>query len=211
MICPSCKCEYRFGVTECADCGVPLVDALDAAASARLENDKIVCVWSGNDPHEQAEVKEALEKAKIPFADPSTGYSSFPTMRPRMEICVFRADEDRAKKVLLELEGRVHPDELTAEELESLALPASDDAGSDEGANTAADLPEDWDEDATVNEVWNGEQEDFADTLSACLRENGIASRKFTEGGRWRLLVRSEHEARAREIVREVVEASPPA
>jgi uncharacterized protein YrzB (UPF0473 family) len=211
MICPSCKCEYRFGVTECADCGVPLVDALDAAASARLENDRIVSVWSGNDPHECAAVREALEGAKIPFANPSTGYSNFPSLQPRMEVCVFSADEDRAKKVLLELEGRTDPDELTPEEIESLALPASDDADSDEGANTPADLHEEWDEDEAVSEVWNGEQEDFANTLSACFRENGIASRKLTEGGRWRLVVRSEHEARATEIVREVVEASPPA
>ena len=210
MICPSCKCEYRAGVTQCSDCGVPLVDALDAAASVRSEDDRIVCVWSGNDPRECAEVREALEGAKIQFADPSTGYSDFPTLRPRMEICVFIADEDRAKKVLLELEGRAHPDELTAEELESLALPASDDVGSDEATNTPTDLHEDWDEDEAVSEVWNGEQEDFANTLSACLRENGIASRQITEGGRWRLVVRSENEARAKEIVREVVEASPP-
>jgi hypothetical protein len=211
MICPNCKCEYRFGVTECADCGVPLVDALDAAASARLKDDRIVSVWSGNDPHESATVREALKGAKIPFADPSTGYSNFPSLQPRMEICVFSADEDRAKKVLLELEGRVHPDELTADEIESLALPASDDDDSDEGANTPPDLREDWDDDTVVSEVWNGEQEDFANTLSACLRENGIASRKLTEGGRWRLVVRLEHKARAAEIVREVVEASPPA
>jgi hypothetical protein len=211
MICPSCKCEYRFGVRECADCGVPLVDAFDASASAGLQNDRIVSVWSGNDPHECAAVRDALEGAKIPFANPSSGYSNFPSLQPRMEICVFGADEDRAKKVLLELEGRTDPDELTAEELESLALPASDDVDGGAGANAPADLPEDWDDDAAASEVWNGEQEDFANTLGACLRENGIASRKLTRDGGWRLEVRCEHEARAKEIVREVVEASPPA
>src|ERR1700730_5541647 len=123
MICPSCKCQYRAGVTRCSDCDVPLLDALDAAASARLEDDRIVSIWSGNDPRECAEVREALEGARIPFADPSTGYSDFPTMRARMEICVFSADEDRARKVLLELGGRTDPDELTPEEIESLALP----------------------------------------------------------------------------------------
>jgi transcription initiation factor TFIIIB Brf1 subunit/transcription initiation factor TFIIB len=29
MICPNCKCEYIRGVTECADCGVALVDKLE--------------------------------------------------------------------------------------------------------------------------------------------------------------------------------------
>jgi hypothetical protein len=210
MICPDCKCEYLAGVTQCSDCGVPLVDALDATASARLENERIVCVWSGNDPRECAEVRQALDANRIKFADPSTGYSDFPTLRPRMEICVFSADEDRARKVLLELGRHADLDELTPEEIDSLALPASDDVGSDEVTNTPTDLHEDWDEDEAVSEVWNGEQEDFANTLSACFRENGIASHKVTEGSRWRLVVRPEQEARAKEIVREVVEASPP-
>ena len=26
--CPKCKCEYREGITECADCKVALVDVL---------------------------------------------------------------------------------------------------------------------------------------------------------------------------------------
>ena len=210
MICPSCKCEYRAGVTQCSDCGVPLVDALDAPESARTADDRIVCIWSGNDPRVHAEVREALNGAGIPFADPSTGYSDFPTLRPRIEICVFSADEDRAKKVLLGLEGRIGPDELTPDEMGSLALPTSDNVDSDEGTNTPTDLHEDWDDDAAVSQVWNGDEEDFANTLVACLSENGIASRKLSEVPRWRLVVRPEQEARAKEIVREVVEASPP-
>lgn len=210
MICPSCKCEYRAGVTQCADCDVPLVDALDAPESARTADERIVCIWSGNDPRECAELKEALEGAQIPFVDPSIGYSDFPTLRPRIEICVFSADEDRAKKVLLGLEGRSGPDELTPDEMGSLALPASDDVDSDEGTYTPTDLHEDWDDDAAVSQVWNGDEEDFANTLVACLRENGIPSHKLTQDGRWRLVVRPEQEARAKEIVREVVEASPP-
>jgi hypothetical protein len=209
MICPSCKCEYRAGVTQCSDCGVPLVDALDAAASARLD-DKIVCVWSGNDPRECALVREALEGAGIPFADPSTGYSDFPTLRPRTEICVFSADGDRARKVLHELGGRTDPEELTPEEIESLALPASDDVVGNEVTNAPTDLHEDWDEDAAVTEIWNGEQEDFANTLQACFRENGIPSRKIAMGSSWRVVIRPQQETHAREIVREVVEASPP-
>jgi hypothetical protein len=209
MICPHCKCEYRRGVTQCSDCDVPLVDALDAPASAGLEDDKIVCVWSGNDPRECAEVREALDGAGIRFADPLTGYSDFPALRPRMEICVFRADEDRARKVLVELGESAELRELTPEEMSSLALPVSDEVGRDQGTHTLTDLDDDWDEDEAVREVWKGEPEEFADTLSACCRENGIASRKRTDSGLWRLFVRPEQEARAKEIVREVVEARP--
>ena len=127
-----------------------------------------------------------------------------------MEIWISEADQEKAGKIILDLEGRVDPDELTPEEIESLALPESDDADSDEQTSLEPDSPEDWDEDDPVAEVWNGDKEEFADTLNACLREIGIGSRKLSESGHWRLVVRPEHEARAKEIVREVVEASPP-
>jgi len=42
------------------------------------------------------------------------------------------------------------------------------------------------------------------------LRENGISAHMTVEGSRRRLVVHPEKETRAREIVREVVEASPP-
>lgn len=36
--CPKCKCEYREGITECADCKVPLVDELPAAEPIEEED-----------------------------------------------------------------------------------------------------------------------------------------------------------------------------
>ena len=65
-------------------------------------------------------------------------------------------------------------------------------------------------EDDPAATVWTGDSEPLADNLVACLREVGIASRKLSEAGHWSLLVRPEKELRAKEIVREVVEASPP-
>jgi hypothetical protein len=112
---------------------------------------------------------------------------------------------------MLELEALGDdPDELTPEESEALSLPEPETVDRDEAASVPIDFSEDWDDDAPVSEVWNGDEEDFANTLMACFRENGIPSHKLTENGRWRLVVRPEQEARAKEIVREVVEASPP-
>jgi hypothetical protein len=211
MFCPNCKCEYLAGVTECADCGVPLVRVLDSSEAPPLDGGGIVSIWSGNDPHECAAVKEALEKAGVTAIEPdSNAYFIFPSMRPKMEICVASANEDKAQKVLLEMEGRADLDELPPEELDSLALPVSDDVDHDEDTASPDDLPEDWDDQEAASEVWSGEQEDVADTLIACFRENGIPSRKLTEGPRFRLVVRPNEEARSKEIVREVVEASPP-
>src|SRR6266478_2780161 len=104
MICPVCKCEYLTGVTQCSDCDVPLVDALDTATLLSPEDGNVVSIWYGNDPRKFALIKEGLEKAGIPFMGPvPTGYFIFPSMRPKMEVAVSAADRERAEKVILEL------------------------------------------------------------------------------------------------------------
>src|SRR4030081_2233449 len=121
MICPSCKCEYRAGVTQCSDCGVPLVDTLDLVTAAPLEHSGVVSVWAGNDPAECAAVKETLKKGEIPFVNQSSNaYFILRSMRTRTVISVLSADEERARKVLAGLLGSVDLDELTPEEIASL-------------------------------------------------------------------------------------------
>ncbi|HXP81630.1 MAG TPA: hypothetical protein VN976_17110 [Verrucomicrobiae bacterium] len=211
MICPNCKCEYIRGVTQCADCGVALVDALDPSASDPQAGLEVVSVWEGNDPSESAAVKDALEKAGIPVIDQeAAGYFIFPSMRPKTEIYVSSKNVEEAKKVLLDLEAWDDPEEMSEGVRESLELPESDIPESDEQTSQLLDSSDNWDQDDPVTEVWNGDKEEFADTLTACLREIGIGSRKLSEAGHWRLVVRPEQEARAREVVREIVEASPP-
>jgi hypothetical protein len=210
MICPDCKCEYIKGVTQCADCGVPLVDQLDAApdpGSAPL----VVSVWEGDDPGERAAVIEALEEYGIPVADQqSAGNLFFPSMNPKTGIFVSEEYLERAKKVLADLEAWDEPEELSEGESESAELPESNGSDEDEEDDLQADLSEEWHEDDPVAEVWKGNQEDLADTLSMCLREIGIGSHIISEGGLWRLVVRPKREKRAKQIVHEVVEASPP-
>jgi hypothetical protein len=207
MFCPNCKCEYIRGVRECADCGVPLVDALEPEDANPLDNVRVVSVWQGNDPSECERVKAALENAGIEFLDgDSKNFEVFVPLGSNLEIFVSTADRDAARKIILDEDGRIDPEELTPEGMESLTLPESDQPDSD----GPQDLSAEWNEDDPVTEVWNGEKEDLADILAACLREIGIASRKLSEASRWSLVVRPEQEARAREVVREVVEASPP-
>lgn len=67
-------------------------------------------------------------------------------------------------------------------------------------------------EDATA-QVYSGEP-DIAENLKACLRENGIPStideQENAVGNEAKLRTLPEHEARAKEIIREVIEATPP-
>src|ERR1700730_3715018 len=211
MVCPNCKCEYIRGVTECAECCVALVDALDPGASVPPANDELVSVWQGDDPADCATVTDALKKAGIPVLNQGpTGYFIYSSMRPNAEICVYRANADRAGKILDDLLSWDDPEEMTEEERASLELPESDLKEIDSQSTLPQDLTQEWYDEDPVAEVWNGDREDFADGLLAFFREVGIASRKLAEAGHWRVVVRPEQEARAKEIVREVVDASPP-
>jgi hypothetical protein len=210
MFCPNCKCEYLAGVTQCSDCGVPLVSQLDAESSFSLSHGSITRVWSGTGSPEFTAVKAALESASIEYkiSEPAE-YFFVLTAGPKMEIWVSNDDAERAKKVLLEREEQIDLTEFTDEEMKSLELPAKDDPETDSTTIILDDTSEDWDDEQPVSEVWKGGEEDFANTLTACFRENGIQSHKVAEGDRWRLVVRPQQEARAKEIVREVVEARP--
>lgn len=211
MICPQCKCEYVRGVTQCSDCGVPLVDALEPQQAGFPENVRLVPIWRGKDDAECERVIEALDSAGIRHTDPdSKSFFSFLPTDPTTEIWVSDVDEEKARKILGDLEGLVYPEELASEETESFALPESDDPDGEEPASELQDLTEEWYEDDPVVEAWNGDSEQLADSLIVCLREIGIASRKLSEENQWRVVVRPAQESRAKEIVREVVEASPP-
>src|ERR1700693_1768827 len=123
MIFRKCNCEGIKDVTQCADCGLPLVDQLDAAPDPRNAS-PIVSVWEGGDPGERAAVTEALKEAGIPVVDQdSAGHLFFPSMNPKSGIFVSAENLERAKKVLADLEAWEEPEELSEGESDSAELP----------------------------------------------------------------------------------------
>ena len=72
------------------------------------------------------------------------------------------------------------------------------------------EIPEDWDPATASAVVWSGNDEGMAQILGDCLRENGIGSRSESDTTAHRLLVQPEDADAAREIVREVIEGTPP-
>src|SRR5206468_2081001 len=59
-------------------------------------------------------------------------------------------------------------------------------------------------------EVWSGDDENLARFLGAALKENGIPIRVERHGQKAAVYAPPEDEARAREIIREIVEGAPP-
>ena len=66
MFCPDCGAEYRPQFTECAECGVSLVDALPAEEGPDPDS-KIVPVFRTGDPMVLPIVKSLLQSAGIEY------------------------------------------------------------------------------------------------------------------------------------------------
>lgn len=67
MICPKCKSEYKKGITQCVDCGVDLVEKVDALEEkTEIIMMKPVKVYESDNEVEAEMLKEMLEKASIP-------------------------------------------------------------------------------------------------------------------------------------------------
>jgi len=58
--------------------------------------------------------------------------------------------------------------------------------------------------------VWSGEDGQMPQDIKACLTENRIACVISDDSAKHRVMVLPADEARAKEIVREIVEAAPP-
>ena len=98
------------------------------------------------------------------------------------------------------------------EEPESVVAPTSEEPdvdGQSEAGRRDWD-PGDWNAEEATAEGWSGEQSYLGQMIEMALRENQIHARFEKAEGRNAIFVLPEDEARAREIVREVVEGTPP-
>ena len=75
--------------------------------------------------------------------------------------------------------------------------------------DSADDIIEDFKPEAATAEVWSGE-EAMARMFESCLRENGIGCVIAAANDTTKVFVLPNREARAKEIVREVMDATPP-
>jgi len=173
--------------------------------------DEMRSVWEGDDAVDCANVCRQLQQEQIPYTVDQSILSREARMRVNWKYQILVPSEDyrKAREAMgyEEGDGEEQPDEGEYEA--AMELPARDDL-------PVEDVHGDWDprnwypEDATT-EVWSGNPKESGSIVEMSLKENRINYRVALEGDELkRVFVMPEDEARAREIVREVVEGAPP-
>lgn len=214
MFCPNCKTEYRPGFTTCSDCGAQLVEQLPGEIPTNApKNAGPELLWSGTDDAIYGVIVNALDDAGIPHHEsqrevgpiPGLGQPVYAIFIPSLQSAAARREMQKAVRELENGSDEPDTDRLDPEE----EISASDEEDDDDASAAPDDIAEDYDPEKATAEVWSGDEIEIKDMLVASLRENGIGC-ELTVNGAFRLLVMPSDESRAREIVREVLDASPP-
>jgi hypothetical protein len=240
MICPKCGAEYRPGYTSCADCHVFLVnkrpaelrlvegdhfpDEVADSDSAGLDGeapvepgdpnrDPFCSFWKGNDARVCAELCTVLDEAGIPHKTIHRQDHLFNlNHHSPYELGVPASLYEKAELAIKEAFGT---DQETGEDTVPL-LPAPERDVNDFGPASEEAIAEanEWlgpryPEDATL-EVWSGDDLAAKEMIEMSLQENDVMCRSEVRAGQINVFVLPEDEARAKEIVREIVEAAPP-
>src|SRR5262245_56276768 len=112
MFCPECNVEYEPWMKECADCLVPLVEALPPENTPEML--ELVTVFATGNPALLAIAKSILAQAGIIYLAKGEGLQDLfaagsiggynPALGP-VEIQVAAEDEHEARALLLDLQG----------------------------------------------------------------------------------------------------------
>jgi hypothetical protein len=169
----------------------------------RQQNEPIVMVWRGGDPLAVSEVVNRLREAGIRHHVQVTNdhlVFELGMPRPKYAVRVFASDVSKAMELLADIR-------------ESLPFGLSfTPVLEEEPVASPERSTQPWNPAAATVEVWSGEDASLTELLEACLRENLIGVRRTgREPGTLRLFVTGRDETAAREIIREVREARPPA
>lgn len=212
MFCPVCKAEYRSGFTRCSECDVALVETLEMAKAASPEQMNAVLLWSGTDPQTFAAVRDALDWAKIFHFAESRESGVFPNLKGQPHsVFVHKEDYPAAEAVLQTAPAAVATAD-SGDDQDSEDLPEESDELKENDSDESApdDIVENFESDEATAEIWSGDDRDLAEMFRMSLRENGIGCVLDRSGGKNTVRVMPAAEARAKEIVREILEGTPP-
>jgi hypothetical protein len=206
MFCPNCGVEYRPGFTHCNDCDVDLVDELpahDEPGEVEAVDDSVELLWRGTQGGVFNEISMALEEAGIRFnQEKLDARLTFSSGNAPLDIWVPASEVEAARKIL---------DETLARLSQPVSQPSMDDSDAvDEEWRDAPAFVEDPHPDDATAEAWSGGEERMALFLKSCLATNGIGCHIGEGSGTFAVRVLPEDEARAKDIVRQVVEGILP-
>lgn len=214
-------------------------DNVNAQGKVPTDSEGRQLLWSGLSSRLQEAICDALDSAKIAHKETQKGFGLLPTTAQSASfVWVDARDRAAARTIVdklfanpefgepideevnaetgvnpLRFNQRVFNRAQADESVESEdALPEAEDTNEFGGANESApdDLAEDPNPDDATAEVWSGDDAEMADYLALCLRGVGVGCVLGEDGGKSRVMVLPEAEKRAREVVREVVEGTPP-
>jgi hypothetical protein len=203
--CPLCDAEFPATYERCTICGVELVPRglRGRPLNEQAKNDRLVIVWRGGDPVAISEVVSVLRGAGIRHHVESThDYLVFGLAmpRPKYVVRVLQGDAEKARELL----AGISESPFFGAEVSS--------SFSEETGPVAKRIVNPWNLAAATVEIWVGQDAGLARMLEDCLRENRIGLRlERSKPQTLHLLVMRSDEAQAREIIREVLEAAPPA
>ena len=206
MFCPQCRVEYRPGFAHCTDCDVDLVDALPQPEEVgALSRGSLQILWEGEDLALFENLRDGLESAGIRLVEQPLGvypvvrrndpFPIQPMARFGYQVAVLSLDLGRARQIL----GK-----LLDEEPQDMELPVQ---GEQQNEPLVGNVLE---EEPLICEVWSRSDESLSDFLELALKENGIPTRIERQGAAASIYAPSTKESAAKEIVREIVEGTPP-
>jgi hypothetical protein len=225
-----CGREYRAGTLRCRKCEVLLVEPAPAetttaagsgSVALRKQDQRVpLLLWSGQDPVLFSALTHELAGAAIPFYesavhDPAAGlFASFPLRSEAVggfEIRVAGCDLAAAREILASVIGSIgviaphdSPEAEAGAGDEDDSVLALDHGGASQNAS-------DWQPADATAELWNGDDQPWADYLIDVLWENGVRARSIEDPAAFsRVLVRPADLDRAQRVLRLLEEASSP-
>lgn len=228
LYCPKCGAEYREGYSSCSDCHVLLArEVPPSCAQAPVtepgdpNRDPFCAFWQGDDPRIHAELCGVLDEAGIQHKtvyrkDHLFNLSNFPTYQVGVPASRFETAENAVRDAFssdscgsdalstISLPSLLPDVKDRIRKLPDMLSPEENIPGPETSSDSAVWLPED-----AVALVWLGDDSYLASTILAALNENDLHVRREI-GESTQLFVLPDEEARAREIVHEIVEATPP-